>query len=184
MFKKTSRSGFTLVEIILVIGMIGVILGGLIAVIDPAAQFRKGKDSQRKADIKAIQNALELFRADNGSYPTWVTHVGGGWATANTMNLNMGGVTYLRTIPEGPGDYPDSGSANVGNCDYIYSSGGSVYTIYTVLENKSDKDALAIKPDPAYRPSGFNTNNITATWTSGSCQRPATGPYNYWVNSP
>ncbi len=62
------RSGFTLLELLIVIAIIG-ILASLAAVSYSSAQ-RRARDSQRQADLKAIQNALEQYYADNdGNYP-------------------------------------------------------------------------------------------------------------------
>jgi len=187
MVRKNQSLGFTLVEIILVIGMIGVILGGLIAVIDPAAQFRKGRDAQRKSDIRTIQQAVELYRADNGAYPEFGSDARGhtyGWARATGLDINRFGIIYLRETPEGPGV---SGSCRspVGNPyhGYAYAGIANVYTIFTNLENTEDQEVKAGKPEPPYKPSGsatWNEGDTTFSWTGGSCP----GTYNYWVVSP
>lgn len=66
-FKKLSRSGFTIVELLIVIVVIG-ILAGLVFV-----QFNnvqgKARDSERKADIRLIESKLAEYRADNSAYP-------------------------------------------------------------------------------------------------------------------
>jgi len=66
-FKKYQR-GFTLIEIMVVV----VILGILAALIVPKIMSRPDQARAVKAqsDILAIQNALDLYRLDNGSYPT------------------------------------------------------------------------------------------------------------------
>jgi general secretion pathway protein G len=62
------RAGFTLLELLIVIAIIGV-LASLVAVSYSSAQ-RRARDSQRQSDLKAIQNALEQYYADNdGNYP-------------------------------------------------------------------------------------------------------------------
>lgn len=62
------RSGFTLMELLIVIAIIGV-LASLAAVSYSSAQ-RRARDSQRQSDLKAIQNALEQYYADHdGNYP-------------------------------------------------------------------------------------------------------------------
>ncbi len=62
------RSGFTLLELLIVVAIIGV-LASLAAVSYSSAQ-RRARDSQRQSDLKAIQNALEQYYADHdGNYP-------------------------------------------------------------------------------------------------------------------
>lgn len=60
--------GFTLIEIMVVVVIIG-LLATLVTVnlMDRADQARVVKAS---ADIRALQNALELYKLDNGRYPT------------------------------------------------------------------------------------------------------------------
>ena len=59
--------GFTIVELLIVIVIIG-ILAALVIVAYNGVQQR-ARDSKRQADLTAIKKALELFRTDKGGYP-------------------------------------------------------------------------------------------------------------------
>ena len=61
-------SGFTLIEVMVVV----VILGILAAMIVPKIMSRpeQARIVKARQDILAIQSALDLYRLDNGSYPT------------------------------------------------------------------------------------------------------------------
>jgi general secretion pathway protein G len=61
-------SGFTLIEVMVVV----VILGILAAVIVPKIMSRpeQARIVKAKQDIGAIQSAMDLYKLDNGSYPT------------------------------------------------------------------------------------------------------------------
>ncbi len=65
--KQLSRSGFTIVELLIVIVVIG-ILAGLVFVQFNNVQGR-ARDSERKADIRLIESKLAEYRADNSAYP-------------------------------------------------------------------------------------------------------------------
>src|SRR5688572_19146586 len=67
--KNTYKSrGFTLIEIMVVV----VILGILAALIAPKMMSRpeQARIVRAKQDILAIQSALDLYKLDNGIYPT------------------------------------------------------------------------------------------------------------------
>jgi general secretion pathway protein G len=61
-------AGFTLIEVMVVV----VILGILAAVIVPKIMSRpeQARIVKAKQDVTAIQSALDLYKLDNGSYPT------------------------------------------------------------------------------------------------------------------
>uniref|UniRef100_A0A7C4R3W1 Prepilin-type N-terminal cleavage/methylation domain-containing protein n=1 Tax=candidate division CPR3 bacterium TaxID=2268181 RepID=A0A7C4R3W1_UNCC3 len=71
--KKNKEKGFTLIELLVVIAIIGILAAiGLSAL---TSARKKARDSRRKADLREIANALELYYADNGVYPSsnsWV----------------------------------------------------------------------------------------------------------------
>jgi general secretion pathway protein G len=68
-FEPTSRrAGFTLIEILVVV----VILGILATVIVPKIMSRpeQARIVKARVDIKAIESSLNLYKIDNGRYPT------------------------------------------------------------------------------------------------------------------
>lgn len=64
---QADRGGFTIVELLIVIVVIG-ILAALVIVTYNGIQ-QKARDTERKTDIKALQGHLEAFWADNAKYP-------------------------------------------------------------------------------------------------------------------
>lgn len=69
--KTKLRSGFTLIEVMVAVSIIGILVSiGGFAFIN--AQ-KISRDSARQADIKAIQSALEQYYLVNESYPTNAT---------------------------------------------------------------------------------------------------------------
>lgn len=72
MFKNTSVSklGFTLIELMVVVSIIGVLMAAGILAFSNAQQ--NARDARRRADIDAISKALEQYNANSGTgaYPT------------------------------------------------------------------------------------------------------------------
>jgi len=62
------KSGFTLLEILIVIAIIGILVS--LGVVSYSSAQKKARNSKRRGDVKAIQNAWEQYYADNsGLYP-------------------------------------------------------------------------------------------------------------------
>lgn len=78
--KLKTSSGFTLLELLVVIAIIA-ILAGLI--LSTAGYIQKeGARARAKAEVAALEAALESYKADNGDYPA-----GTNLAGATTFNL-------------------------------------------------------------------------------------------------
>jgi type II secretion system protein G len=63
-----SKSGFTIVELLVVIVVIAIL--AVITIVAYTGIQARANDSRRLNDLEAIQKALALYKADNGSYPT------------------------------------------------------------------------------------------------------------------
>lgn len=62
------KKGFTLMELLIVIAVIGILIS--IATASYSSAQKKARDSRRKGDLKAMQNALEqYYSANSGQYP-------------------------------------------------------------------------------------------------------------------
>ena len=66
--KKNSQAGFTLIELMVVIIILGVLAGMII----PRVMGRPDEARQAKAKIQmeSFDSALKLYKLDNGNYPT------------------------------------------------------------------------------------------------------------------
>src|SRR4029077_2716911 len=68
MRKPTSQSGFTLLEIMIVVSIIVILLGLAISKMGNPTGFAKGVGV--RADIQSIGTQLKLYESMNGFYPT------------------------------------------------------------------------------------------------------------------
>ncbi len=83
--KKNNR-GFTIVELLIVIVVIG-ILAALVIVTYNGIQ-QKARDTERKTDIKAVQGQLEAYWANNAKYPTMANMNDATFRSANLKGLD------------------------------------------------------------------------------------------------
>ena len=88
---KKIKKGFTLLELLVVISIIGILVA-LGAVAFTSAQ-QKGRDARRMGDLKSIQNAQEQYYAENTEY----INIGDG---GNVCSGAIGNI--METIPTDP----------------------------------------------------------------------------------
>jgi prepilin-type N-terminal cleavage/methylation domain-containing protein len=86
MVSLKKQKGFTLVELLIVIIIIG-ILATLVIVTFSGVQA-KARDSKRQTDIGALDSHIEAFYAENGFYPTYAQLTDSTWRGTNMKGLD------------------------------------------------------------------------------------------------
>ena len=66
--KRWNKKGFTLVEVMAVLIIVGLLAG--VAVKNFMGQTKKAAVIQTRANLKVLHEAVQLFRMDTGRYPT------------------------------------------------------------------------------------------------------------------
>ena len=69
--KNSKQGGFTLLELLVVIGIIGLLAS--ILVINLTGARKRARDTKRIADVKNLQTASEDFYGKKGKYPTLIS---------------------------------------------------------------------------------------------------------------
>ncbi len=103
----SKKSGFTLIEILVVIGIIAILAAVVIIAINPARQFAQARNSQRQSNVESILNAIGQNMADNKGVTTCTAITTASTSIGNTspaIDLSSCLSAYLPSgIPMDPG---------------------------------------------------------------------------------
>jgi type IV pilus assembly protein PilA len=135
--RRRFDNGFTLVELLIVV----VILGVLLAIAIPLyAKYRQGaSDKSAASDLRAAVSALEKCYSDNGIYPSALASTGGAPTGCGGITVNVSAATTLAYYPKSATDltaYILSATNTKGsNKIYCYhsSTAGSITTTSTAV---------------------------------------------------
>lgn len=98
------RAGFTLLEMVIVLGIIAMILGGAIFAmrgIGDAAKLR-----QVESDFKSFQSALAMYKLNAGSYPTTSQGLNALVEKPSSTPVPRRWVQVMSKVPPDPWDSP------------------------------------------------------------------------------
>ncbi len=91
---KNNQKGFTLVELLIVIALLGALAVGLLASLDPFEQFKKGDDTGVRNTVSEIQGAVIRYYSIKNSMP-WGSTV---FATAGVPATDPSVTNFISTI--------------------------------------------------------------------------------------
>ena len=61
--------GFTMIELLIVISILGILAVAVLAAINPIEQINRGKDTGSQQDAEQLLGAIDRYYASNGTYP-------------------------------------------------------------------------------------------------------------------
>lgn len=154
------KSGFTLIELMVVIVIIGVLVSiGTFAFL---SSQKKSRDSRRKSDLDSVTRALEMYNTDIGSYPSGGTGANEGtiigcgdttkitcaWGTSFANSVKS--INYMIKLPIDPIE---------GRRYYYERVGTNGYRLYARLDNLEDSSI----PTTGTKEYGKNCGSLSST---------------------
>ncbi|KKW18277.1 MAG: hypothetical protein A2131_00515 [Candidatus Sungbacteria bacterium GWC2_49_10] len=134
------NKGFTLIEILVVIGIIAILAAVVLIAINPARQFAQARNSQRTSNLQAILNAIGQNMADNKG----IFYCGGSPMSlpASSTVIKMGSFADIRNciVPTYMSEIP------VDPKDGVVWTGSNYNTGYEVLQSASTSRILIKAP--------------------------------------
>lgn len=115
---RSTNSGFTLVELLVVTGVLTFLLAMVLIAINPGTQLAAARNTQRQSDINVMLNAIDQYLVKYGSLPSAIT------TSAQTVKSGSGGIDicsllvteFVAALPVDPssGSYSDCTNYNTG----------------------------------------------------------------------
>jgi prepilin-type N-terminal cleavage/methylation domain-containing protein len=128
--------GFTLLELLIVIGILAILSTTMILVINPAEMLRKARDSQRISDLNNLKSAISLYLTDVLS-----PNVG----ASNTIYTHMTSGASLSTCISGASTVSSSTAR-------VITGSGWIPISFSSITGGSPISAEPIDPNPSTSP--------------------------------
>jgi type IV pilus assembly protein PilA len=131
--KKSQQSGFTLIEILIVIGVIAILAAIVLVAVNPAKQFEKANDAQRSSNVNALINAVGQYIVDNKGSLSGID------ITTTPRDISSAGADICSDLVP---DYIAALPADPGKSDQSIDStecGGTYDTDYEISKDADDR---------------------------------------------
>ena len=175
-----TKKGFTLLELLIVIGILAILSTTVVLVINPAELLRRARDSQRISDLNTLKSAITLFIAETGTSNIGSAYTAKTYSHVATVKCNNStdAATATSTLTNGTGwipiDFddmaigspisslpvdPNTSAAN-GNLYYVYLVGDATKLLFKLVANMESATYRSGGPDDVESVDGGQNPNL------------------------
>ena len=150
---RRNHTGFTLVELVIVITILGILAGVVLFAL--SGTTTTAAQAACKADAKSVETALESYKSQNGAYPTPGTGdpstVGGAITYYAPLTSTTAGGPWLRSAP------------NPQRYEIWYNVAGQVFVTAPGVSGSQTDNYNPLAPNPGTNDFDFSNPNVCTT---------------------
>lgn len=148
-----NKKGFTLLELLVVMAVIGTLASVLIFAINPVEIGRRSRDSKRLSDLGTLKSSIDLALSDGQKLSDtsgWID-ISNSTSVSNFDGLGLDLSKYTSVVPQNPGgntqyvnDDCSISAATANDMKYQFKSDGNGYVLRGRLESATNCDSVKL----------------------------------------
>jgi len=169
--KLKINRGFTMIELLIVIAVLGILAVAVLATINPIEQINRGRDTGSRSDTEQLLSAIDRYNATQGLWPWQATTVDSAdidWGPVSAIE-DGANCSLLSKISDGPTSDADctvgadevkasfskrlqANNYNALYMEYTNQTGNSVYVCFSPQSGAFKTEATTRCADAAHLP--------------------------------